>query len=58
MLLTVVLCFFLSQTPGQKGTGYRSYLNRAGPQALGTKDVPEVIKHLALVCKRYVVLSQ
>ena len=29
------------QTP-HRGTGYRSYLNRAGPQALGSKEVPEV----------------
>ncbi|XP_053382559.1 replication factor C subunit 1-like [Mercenaria mercenaria] len=31
-----------SETPGHKGgTGYRSYLNRAGPQALGSKEIPE-----------------
>lgn len=29
-----------SETPGQKGSGYRSYLNRTGPQALGSKEVP------------------
>ncbi|KAL4217963.1 replication factor C subunit 1 [Mactra antiquata] len=28
-------------TPGQKGSGYRSYLNRAAPQALGSKEIPE-----------------
>ena len=41
-----------SSTPGLKrgGSGYRGYLNRAPPQALGSKEIPVVCMIYCKVC--------